>query len=381
LAASDLARGRHDRARGWLAQAALGTPEDAIELAYWRGRRLEAAGDEIGAVRAYAAAAREDPASPFARAALARAAAPALAATAAVEARRLAGARAPTDLHAAWLLAPGTRIGQAARAALLRRLADDPGTAPFLLLTQVPVERWPLWRETLETPEEVLLGLGLWREGAPAVGARFPPSDPSLALTGSLLLARAGEAPRSILLAEAIRLRTPDRLPLALQPSVFHALLYPLPHRDALLAEARRRRVDPHLLAALVREESRFDARAFSGAAARGLAQLVTPTARRVAAQTELQRVGPGDLYRPEVSLALGAAYLAELLREVGGAEHLAVAAYNAGPPQARLWRGYCASDDPAEYLTKVGFRETRAYLRRVLTTREHYERLYAGAR
>ncbi|HVF60345.1 MAG TPA: lytic transglycosylase domain-containing protein [Thermoanaerobaculia bacterium] len=380
LAASDLVRGRHDRARGWLAQAALGTPEDAVELAYWRGRRLEAAGDKIGAVRAYAAAAREEPASPFARAALARAAAPALAPTTAVEARRLAASRAPGDLHAAWLLAPGSRTGQTARALLLRRLAGDPGTAPFVLLAQVPVERWPLWTETPATPEEVLLGLGLWREGAPAVGARFPPSDPSLALTGSMLLARAGEAARSIRLAEAIRLRTPDRVPLALQPSVFRAVLYPLPHRETLLAEARRRGVDPHLLAALVREESRFDARAFSGAAARGLAQLVTPTARRVAAQAELQ-LAPGDLYRPEVSLALGAAYLAELLREVGGAEHLAVAAYNAGPAQARLWRGYCASDEPAEYLTKVGFRETRAYLRRVLTSREHYERLYGGAR
>jgi soluble lytic murein transglycosylase len=244
-----------------------------------------------------------------------------------------------------------------------------------VLLAQVPVERWPLWTATPATPEEVLLGLGLWREGAPAVGARFPPSDPSLALTGSTLLARGGEAARSIRLAEAIRLRTPDRVPLALQPSVFRALLYPLPHRETLLAEARRRGVDPHLLAALVREESRFDARAFSGAAARGLAQLVTPTARRVAAQAEL-RLAPGDLYRPEVSLALGAAYLAELLREAGRAEHLAVAAYNAGPAQARLWRGYCAGDEPAEYLTKVGFRETRAYLRRVLTSREQYERL-----
>ncbi|HEX5759763.1 MAG TPA: hypothetical protein VF121_11255, partial [Thermoanaerobaculia bacterium] len=55
LAASDLARSRHDRARAWLATAGLGTPEYAIELAYWRGRRAEAAGDEAGAVRAYAA--------------------------------------------------------------------------------------------------------------------------------------------------------------------------------------------------------------------------------------------------------------------------------------------------------------------------------------
>ncbi|HEX5758805.1 MAG TPA: lytic transglycosylase domain-containing protein, partial [Thermoanaerobaculia bacterium] len=245
----------------------------------------------------------------------------------------------------------------------------------------VPVERWPLWDEPLGLPEELLLGLGLWREGAPAIPERFPPVDPSLALTGATLLARAGETRRSILLAEAIRLRTPERLPLALQAAAFRALLYPLPYRDALLAEARRRRLDPHLLAAVVREESRFDPRALSGAAARGLMQLALPTARRVAAQTELRRVGPEDLYRPEVSLALGAAYLAELLREMSGSEHLAVAAYNAGPPQARLWRSYCTSDDPAEYLTKVGFRETRTYLRRVLAAREQYERLYALAR
>ena len=46
------------------------------------------------------------------------------------------------------------------------------------------------------------------------------------------------------------------------------------------------------------------------------------------------------------------------------------------GEAQAKLWRTYCYSDDPAEYYTKVSFRETRAYLARVLATREEYAAL-----
>ena len=53
------------------------------------------------------------------------------------------------------------------------------------------------------------------------------------------------------------------------------------------------------------------------------------------------------------------------------------LAAYNAGEDQAALWRSYCLSDDTAEYLTKVGFRETRGYLRKVLRSRARYRELY----
>lgn len=378
LAASDLAHDRHDRARTWLGQAAAAaTPEDASELGYWRGRRAELAGDEAAAVRAYATAARLDPYGPFAQAALARLAAEELAPAVAAEGRRLAGSRNLAELHAAWLLLGGAGPGRTAHRTLVERLASDPATVPFMVLGQVPVASWPIWEADLDGPEERLLALGLWREGAPAVPRHFPSNAPSLAVTGSTLLAAAGEVRRSIALAEEVRLRTPARVPLSTQPTTFRYLLYPLPHRDHLTAEARRREVSPHLLAAILREESRFDPRALSGASARGLAQFVTPTAQRLAQALELGSVSSEDLYRPEISITLGAVYLAELAREVQGNEPMIIAAYNAGPHQARLWRGYCFGTDPMEYLTKVAFQETRSYLRKVLTSREHYERLY----
>lgn len=58
------------------------------------------------------------------------------------------------------------------------------------------------------------------------------------------------------------------------------------------------------------------------------------------------------------------------------GTVEQAVAAYNAGEPQAALWRKYCVSNEPEEYLSKVSFKETRAYLSRVLTSRNAYAEL-----
>src|SRR6185295_7740050 len=117
--------------------------------------------------------------------------------------------------YGAWLLLgtndPG---GRAAQRKLEQRLLADRATAPYLKLAEVPVRRWPLWNRDLTRPEGMLLALGLWHEGAPAVRDHFRLSDPSLAYTGSRLLARGGEFARSISLAEELRKRAPGRLPL-----------------------------------------------------------------------------------------------------------------------------------------------------------------------
>jgi soluble lytic murein transglycosylase len=354
------------------------TPEDRIELAYWRGRLAELDRNGPAAVAAYLDAIRLDLWHPLAQSALKRLAAPPLARAAQAEGRRLAAAGGPGALYGAWiLLGSSDPAGLAARRKLRQVLLDDRGTAPFLRLYQVPVENWPIWQKTLTQPEEKLLALGLWNEGAPAVRTHFPVSEPALAYTGSLLLARHGEHERSILLAEALRLRLPQRLPLEMLSRNFRQRLYPLPYHNAIQAQGRLRGVDPDLLAAIIREESRFDPQALSPAAARGLTQLTLPTALRVASQIDAGRISAEDLYRPEVSAALGAAYLGTLLRDLQGIDFLAVAAYNAGEPQARLWRSYSYSPEMEEFFSKVGFRETRSYLRRVLTSRAHYAELY----
>ncbi|HEX9945306.1 MAG TPA: transglycosylase SLT domain-containing protein [Thermoanaerobaculia bacterium] len=378
LAASDLVRGRRDRARPWLEQAAASGRDDRLEASYWSGRRAELERDGRGAVARYLEVLRADPYHPLARTALARLAADPLARTAAAEGRRLAGSHRLEDVYGAWLLlGKDDPAGRAAQHKLARMLLADRIAAPYLRLAEVPVRRWPLWQTQLTRPEEMLLALGVWHEGAPAVPERFPLSDPSLAFTGGQLLVRSGEVARAIAVAEALRARTPGRVPLALQPAAYRRLLYPFPYQAALIANGKIRGVDSGLLTSLIREESRFDVYSLSPAASRGLSRLSLGTARRLAAQLNLERLAPEDLYRPEVSIALGAAYLGALLKDFGGAVMPAVAAYNAGETQAMVWRSQCFTQEPEEYFTKIGSRSARDYVRRVLAGRVQYAELY----
>ncbi|MEM6455789.1 MAG: transglycosylase SLT domain-containing protein, partial [Acidobacteriota bacterium] len=87
----------------------------------------------------------------------------------------------------------------------------------------------------------------------------------------------------------------------------------------------------------------------------------------------------PADLDRPAVAIALGAAYLRRLSDDFDGVTPHMIAAYNAGEPQAALWARYCFSDDPAEFYSKVTFRETRNYVRKVLRSYAHYRDLYGA--
>jgi soluble lytic murein transglycosylase len=378
LASSDIVRGRRDRARAWLDRALPETPDERLEIAYWRGRLAELDRDAPAAIASYLEAMRLDLYHPLSQAARDRLGSELLARTAALEGRRLAASSKFEDLYGGWLLlGNATDAGKACWFRARDALMADPKRAPLVKLVEVPVRAWPLWEAPLRRPEEKLLALGILHEGAPAVRQYFPLSDPSLAYTGCRLLSRGGEHERSILLAEALRLRSGDRVPVIFQPREFHQILYPSPYRETLVSLCRLRGVPPDLLAAIVREESRYDRKALSPAAARGLAQLTVPTARRIAAQIDLERLDPEDLYRPEIALALGAAYMAQLLKDFNGASHVAVAAYNAGEPQAALWRSYCFSPEMEEFFTKVTFQETRNYLRKVLTSRAHYQELW----
>lgn len=379
LAASDIVRGRRDRTRAWLDRAMPETPDERLEIAYWRGRLAELEGDAPAAVASYLEAMRLDlyhPLSQAARDRLGRL--EPLARAAAAEGRRLAASSKFEDLYGAWLLlGNATETGKSTWFRVRNALLADPKRAPLVKLIEVPVRAWPLWEAPLRRPEEKLLALGILHEGAPAVRQHFPVSEPSLAFTGSRLLSRGGEHERSILLAEELRQRAGDRVPVIFQPRELHQILYPSPYRETLVVQCRLRGAPPDLLAAIVREESRYERTALSSAAARGLTQLTVPTARRLADRIDLSRLDPEDLYRPEISLALGASYLAQLMKNFNGAGHVAVAAYNAGEPQAVLWRSYCFSPEMEEFFTKVTFQETRSYLRKVLTSRAHYEELW----
>lgn len=354
------------------------------EIAYWRGRLAELRHQVDTAVGFYLQVLRDRPYHPLATAARARLRQPELAAAAERLGRVRAAGRSFDDAYAAWALlgeAPGS--GSAARERGLAALRAQPTLAAWVDWQPVPVAAWPLWSATLLQPEERLLALGLWSEGTAAQARYFPSQQRPLAFTLAHELESAGATDRAIDLAERLFSARPARLPLDWVSPALRRLLYPLPYRARLEERVGGDATALYLLAAVMREESRFQPEAVSPAAARGLTQLILPTARRLASKLGWAGVRAEDLHRPEVSIALGAAYLDELGRRFAQAGEgptgasMTVAAYNAGEDQATLWRRYCQTAEPEEYLAKVGFRETRAYLVRVLESRAQYAALY----
>ena len=378
LASSDLVQGRVDRAEGWLDTAGRLRRVSQQELGFWRARLEEERGQPAKAVELYTRTLAHNPYDPLARIARKRLAAPEFRSVRDAHARFLQASPKTDDLYAAWLLLAedAPRRLQVERA-LKARLRADPAVAPFLDLGRTPPAEGPLWQSPMKRPEELLLALGVFEEGAPVVLRHFPVAQPSLAVSGSYMLARSGAIHRSLYIAEVLSKHIPASLPPQFLSREYRQQLFPFGYSYLILREAQRRNIDPYLLAGLIREESRFDPGAFSGAAARGLTQFVLPTAKRISQKIQLS-ITPDDLAKPEVAITLGAAYLEELLALFAGERPPAVAAYNAGEDQAQLWQRYCLSKDPEEFLTKVSFRETRAYVFKVLTSWAHYNELYA---
>jgi soluble lytic murein transglycosylase-like protein len=153
--------------------------------------------------------------------------------------------------------------------------------------------------------------------------------------------------------------------------------LYPAPYREAILREASRRKVDPRLVLAIMRQESGFRPRAKSMAAARGLLQLTIDTATKYAAHVGLNNLRDEDLYRPETSILLGSVYLSELSRQFPDLPEAVAASYNGGEDNAARWVKRARQRDPGVFTAEVGFDETKNYVYKVMANYRAYKQLY----
>jgi soluble lytic murein transglycosylase len=128
------------------------------------------------------------------------------------------------------------------------------------------------------------------------------------------------------------------------------------------------------------RQESSFDPYAVSHAGARGMMQLMVPTAREQAG-----KIGVGfDSYKlisdPSYNVMLGSSYFQRMLRIWGGNVPLAVASYNAGSGNVGKWvRQYGdprSQVDVLKWIEAIPYSETRAYVQRVIENSVVYDSL-----
>ena len=101
--------------------------------------------------------------------------------------------------------------------------------------------------------------------------------------------------------------------------------------------------------------------------------QLMPATAKEVARKNKMRNPGVSQLKKPDINITLGTSYLREVYNELGNKQVLATAAYNAGPHRVSRWlpKTEIAADI---WVETVPFRETRGYLRHVMSYTVIYE-------
>jgi soluble lytic murein transglycosylase len=146
-----------------------------------------------------------------------------------------------------------------------------------------------------------------------------------------------------------------------------YSLRFPLHHENEIRAQSQANGLDPAWVAGETRAESSFMPRARSGADARGLMQLLPGTGALTAQRLGRPWLGGDSLYEPSTNLALGTAYLRQMLDRFGGLPYLAIAAYNAGPSPVERWRSARPGLEPDFFIEAIPYKETREYVARVL--------------
>jgi soluble lytic murein transglycosylase len=134
---------------------------------------------------------------------------------------------------------------------------------------------------------------------------------------------------------------------------------------------AKKYGVDPNLLFAVMRVESVYYREIVSFAGAVGLMQIMPQTGMRIARALGNTDFNPRELLEPSTNIEFAGWYLASLISRFDGRIPLAVAAYNGGPHNVRLWMKAHPKEMPLDaFLERIPFRETHRYVRRVLA---HY--------
>ncbi len=159
-------------------------------------------------------------------------------------------------------------------------------------------------------------------------------------------------------------------------PEEVWRILYPIEFEETLKAKAAEEGLDPALVAALILQESTFDAGALSRAGARGLMQVMPATGRKLARDLSV-RYRRAALHDPSTSLDFGTRYLRQMSDRYDGAVERMLAAYNAGPHRVDAWALVHPGLSAEEFIETIPFTETRNYVMIILAGREQYRRLY----
>lgn len=160
------------------------------------------------------------------------------------------------------------------------------------------------------------------------------------------------------------------------QKSIYWQARYPWPYFQEIEKWSISRQLNPLLVTALMRQESRFQTKIKSPVGATGLMQVMPSTAAWIAPQmnADIKKI---NLENANDNIMLGTWYLDYTHRQYNNNSMLAIASYNAGPGNVAKWLQTIPKTDPDEFVEEIPFDETKNYVRQVFGNYWNYLRLY----
>ncbi len=155
--------------------------------------------------------------------------------------------------------------------------------------------------------------------------------------------------------------------------------IYPLEYRDVIEDYSNQYDLDPYLVLAVIKVESRFRPEAISHKNARGLMQITEKTGEWAAAKLQLVDYSKDKLFDPETNIWIGCWYLDTLFHEFEDTD-LVLAAYNGGSGNVAKWLKDTNYSKNGKSLDKIPFLETEKYVIRVKDSYTAYKMLYKNA-
>lgn len=152
---------------------------------------------------------------------------------------------------------------------------------------------------------------------------------------------------------------------------------YPLEHRELIYHYSEVNKLDPLLVASIIKTESNFNPQAVSPKGARGLMQIMPSTGAWIYQQISGGTLNQDKLFNAETNIALGTWYVADLMQEFKGDLVLVIASYNAGRGNVKGWLNTQHWTGEHKTIDQIPFMETRQYIRQVLWNYKVYKYLY----
>ncbi|MFW6035865.1 MAG: lytic transglycosylase domain-containing protein [Halothermotrichaceae bacterium] len=147
-------------------------------------------------------------------------------------------------------------------------------------------------------------------------------------------------------------------------------------YEEIIIEKARKYNLDPDLVAAMIFVESKYieDAKSHRGAV--GLMQIMPDTGQWIAEKILCNDYNIQELYKPAVNIEFGCWYLSNLNQQFDNELIIVLAAYNAGRGNVSKWLKHSWNGQHTS-LSDLPFKETRDYIKQILTVYEHYQRIY----